>query len=109
MRVSSVATDQEIQNALHELFKTGPQGIQNSQDNQIFQGSILSTNEDSGPQGTDSRPTVVAATEISEIQLDNVLKNSLYSSLQQEVAYGEILRELFGGTNQIIQNNLIFK
>ena len=66
-------------------------------------------NEGSGPQGTDSRPTVVAATAISKIQLDNVFKNSLYSSLQHEVPYAEILEELSGGLNQVRQNNLIFK
>ena len=109
LRVSSIATDQEIQNALHELFKTGsPQGTQ-VQSSQSPQGSILSMNEDTGPQGTDSRPTVVAATAISKIQLDNVLKNSLYSSLQHEVPYAEILKELSGGMNQVRKNNLIFK
>ena len=66
-------------------------------------------NEDIGPQGIDSRPTVVAATGISKIQLDNVLKNSLYSSLQHEVPYAEILKELSRGMNHVRQNNLIFK
>ena len=61
------------------------------------------------PQGTDSRPEVVAATEISKIQLYNVLKSSLYSSLQHEVPYAEILKELSGGMNQARQNNFIFK
>ena len=66
-------------------------------------------NEDTGLQGTNLRPTVVAAIAISKIQLDNVFKNSLLSSLQHEVPYAEILKELFGGMNQIRKNNLIFK
>ena len=41
LRVTSVATDQEIQHALHELFKTGPQGSPQGH-------SILS---DQSPQG----------------------------------------------------------
>ena len=33
----------------------------------------------------------------------------MYSSLQHEVPYAEILKELFGGMNQVRQNSLIFK
>ena len=89
LRISETATDQEIQETLHQLFKTSPQGIQHSQGpqghsvllNQSPQGSILSTNEDTGPQGIELRPPVVAATAISEIKLDNAFKNSLHSFL----------------------------
>ena len=37
------------------------------------------------------------------------LKNSLYSFLQHEVPYADILKELLGGTKQVKKNNLIFK
>ena len=89
-------------------------GVYNTQGHSILsdqslQGSILSTNEDIGPQGIDPRPTVTAATAISKIQLDNVFKNSLYSFLQHEVPYADILKELLGGTRQVEKNNLIFK
>ena len=52
---------------------------------------------------------MVAATAISEIQLDNAFKNSLHSFLQHEVPYTEILKELLGGTRQVKRNDLIFK
>ena len=96
LRISESATDQEIQEALHKLFKTSPQGIQRSQGPQGH--SILSYKS---PLGTDSRPTVVAPTAISKIQLDNTFKNSLHSFLQHEVPYAEILRELLGGMKQV--------
>ena len=41
--------------------------------------------------------------------MDNSLKNSLHSALQNEVPYSEILQELSAGTRQIVRNNLIFK
>ena len=93
MRVSTIATNKEIQDALHQLYNSSPQG------------SILSTNEDSGPQDTETRPTAIAATAISKIQLDKQLKNSLHSSLQHEIPYVEILEELPGGTRQIKKNH----
>ena len=63
LRISETATDQEIQNALHQLFKSSPQGQISGQDNQGLQGQsiliaqlplgeIQSMNDDSGPQGT---------------------------------------------------------
>ena len=52
---------------------------------------------------------MVAATAISKIQLDNQLKFFLYSSIQHEVPYAEILQELPRGARQIKKNNLIFK
>ena len=112
------ATDQEIQNTLHRLFKSSPQGQISIQDNQgpqgqsilttqIHQGEIQSMNEDSGPQGTIS--SILGPTAISKIQLGNSLKNNLHTALQSESPYSEILQDLSGGTRQIIKNNLIFK
>ena len=43
------------------------QALKAIKDIQSRQGSIISTKEESGPQGTDSRPTVAAPTAISKI------------------------------------------
>ena len=51
----------------------------------------------------------MGATAVSKIQLDNALKNSLYSFLHNVVPYCEILLELSAGTRQAVKNNLIFK
>ena len=56
LRVSKVATDQEIQAALHKLFQSSPQGISA----QSPQGSTQSTND--GP-----RHPIIAATSVSRI------------------------------------------
>ena len=99
LQVRETATDQEIQGALHQLFKSV----------RSPQGSIISTNEDTGPQGTEARPSIIAAISISRIQFDNGFKNSLHSYLQHEIPYAEILKGLLGGTRQVKKNNLIFK
>ena len=111
LRVSNVATDQEIQAALHKLFQSSPQGIsvQGPQDQQIQRP------QDSSPQGSakstndEPRHPIIAATSVSRIQVDESFKNSLNSLLHQEAPYAEILKDLLGGTKQIKQNNLIFK
>ena len=55
------------------------------------------------------RFVVVGATALYKIQLGNQFKNSLFSSVQYEVPYAEILEELLGGTREAKKNNLIFK
>ena len=106
LRVSEHATNEEIQTALHNLFNQSPQG--HSVLTEHPQGAINLMNEDSSPQGTISR-SVIAATAISKIQLDDEFKNSLLSALQSESPYSEILTELSGGVKQTRRNNLIFK
>ena len=59
-------------------------------------------NEDSDPQDIKRRSTMVAATAISRVQVDNEFKDSLHSFLQHEVPYAEILKELLEGTRQVI-------
>ena len=71
-------------------MKTSPQGQINSVEEQ-------------------ARPSVMSATVISKIQLDNTIKNSLHSFLQSELPYSEILAKLSAGKRQIVRNNLIFK
>ena len=105
LRVHDNATDEDIQNALQKLFNSIPQGIQGHQGQ-----SILSTS----PQGNyslmneDRQPSIISATAISKIQLDDELKNSLHSLLQSESLCSEILVELYAGTSQVVKSNLIF-
>ena len=77
LRVTESDTDQEIQNALHQLFRSSPQGTNSS---------------------------ILAPIAISKIQLDNSLKNSLHTAFQSETRYSEILQDLSGGTRQIVKN-----
>ena len=113
LRVSEHATNEEIQTALHNLFNQSPQGSPNSQGPQghsVFiehpQGVINSMNEDSSLQGIIIK-SIIAATAISRIQLDDEFKNSLLSALQSESPYSEILTELSGEVKQTRRNNLI--
>ena len=70
----------------------------------------MTTNEGTGPQGTENEvKSVIAATAVSQVQVDESLKNSLHSLLQHESPYAEILEELNGGTKQVARNSLIFK
>ena len=82
LRVSPEAPDSEIQSALHHLFTQGPQGqsVKHPQDH-----SILSVDQAQCPQGNFSpefKPSIIAATAVSKLQLDNSVRNSLYSLLQ---------------------------
>ena len=115
LRVSEHATNEEIQTALHNLFNQSPQGNPNNQGPQGHsvltehpQGVISSMNEDSNPQVTVTK-SIIAATAISRIQLDDEFKNYLLSALQSESPYSEILIELSRGVKQTGRNNLIFK
>ena len=81
LRVSPEASDSEIQSALHQLFTQGPQGqsVKDPQDH-----SILSVDIAQCPQGNSSpefKPSIIAATAISKLLLDNSFRNSLYSLL----------------------------
>ena len=84
LRVAENATNEEIQQALHQLFKTSPQGqISQSMKSQDPQGhTILATNEDAGPQGTNEQVrAIIGATTVAKVQLDNTFVNSLHSLL----------------------------
>ena len=56
-----------------------------------------------------AKSSIIVATAISKIQLDDVLKDSLHSSLRNESPYTEVLLELSGGMRQVSKDNLIFK
>ena len=85
LRVPADATNEQIQAALHQLFNQGPQGTK------------------------EEIKSVIAATAVSRVQINDSLKNSLHSYLQHESPYAEILEQLNGGTKQVSQNSLFFK
>ena len=91
LRMSPDASDSEIQTALHQLFSQGPQG-QSAEDPQGQ--SILSNDEGQCRQGnfeSESKPSIIAATSISKLQLDSSFRNSLYSLLQQEIFEADLV------------------
>ena len=120
LRVPEDATNEQIQDALHKLFNSNPQGrnnqvreIQGPQGQSVLseqtpQGSILSMDEKQCPQGNQSKK-IIAATAVSKVQLDNFFKDSLHSLLQHESPYAEILQELQSGIKQVVHNSLVFK
>ena len=106
LRVPDNATDEDIQNALHKFFNSSPQGSQGHQGQ-----SILSTSpqDNCSSMNEDGQPSIISATAISKIQLDDERKNSLHYLFQSESPYSEILLELSEGTRQVVKSNLIFK
>ena len=111
LRVPEDATDEQIQTALHQLFNQGPQGRSvQSNEEQDPQDTVLTTNEDASPQGTENQiKSIIAATAVSQVQLDNSFKDSLHSLLQHESPYADILEELQNGTKQVVHNSLNYK
>ena len=69
----------------------------------------IAMNDQASPQGLNSRTSIIAATAISKIQLNDTIKNSITSALQRESPFSEILTQLQGGARQYVLNNLIFK
>ena len=100
LRVPENATNEEIQTALYKLFQSSPQGSTRFQDQSSPQGNsvltkhpqdaIIAMNDQASPQGLDSRPSIIAATAISKIQLNDTIKNSITSALQREAPFSEI-------------------
>ena len=109
LRVSPDASDAEIQSALRQSFSQSPQG-QSATDPQGR--SVLSNNQTQCPQGnfdSETKPSIIAATSISRLQLDNSFKNSLYSLLQHEVPYSGIIQELEAGRTNFRRNDEVYK
>ena len=109
LRVSPDASDSVIQTALHQLFSQGPQG----QLAEVPQGrTVLSIDRDQCPQGnsdSESKPSIIAATAVSKLQLDSSFRDSLYSLLQQEVPYSKIIQELEAGRTNVRKNEEVYK
>ena len=109
LRVSQEASDLEIQSPLHQLFNQGPQ---RQSTNYSQSQLVLSNNQAQCPQGNFSskfKPSIIAATAVSKLQLDNSFKNYLCSLLQQEAPYSEILQELEAGRTNVQQNENVYK
>ena len=109
LRVSPEASDAEIQSYLHQLYNQGPQR-QSTEDPQCR--SILSVDQARCPQGnfsSDFKPSIIAATSISKLQLNNSFKNSLYSLSRQEVPYSKIIQELEAGRTNVRKNEEVYK
>ena len=109
LRVSPDASYSEIQAALHQLFSQGPQG-QSATDPQGE--SVLLNDQAQCPQGnfdSENKPSIIAATLISKLQLDNSFRNSSYSLLQQEAPYSEIIQELESGRTNVKKNDEVYK
>ena len=113
LRVAENATNEEIQAALHELFKNGPQGpnITSTQDQLAPQGQSTIQDSESSPQGskTSTNASILASTSISKIQLDDEIKNSLSSALRNEHPYTDVITQLQGGMRQVSVNDLTYK
>ena len=107
LSVSPEASDAEIQSALHRLFNQGPQGqsINDSQSQSILssdQAQCLQGNQCSQDKfSLDSKPSIIAATAMSKLQLDDSFRNSVCSLLQNEIPYADIIQELESGRTNI--------
>ena len=66
-------------------------------------------NDKTIPQGNFESETRSSMIAISKIQLDHAFENSLYSFLQTEIPYSQVLLELSGGRRNVSMNDLLFK
>ena len=113
LRVAEDATHEEIQAALHKLFKHGPQGdktiVNQDQDKDPQDPSVTEQMVSISPQGNSMNASILASTAISKIQLDAELKNSLLSALRDEHPYSEVYAQLEGGLRQVTRNEFTYK
>ena len=62
------------------------------------------------PQGnSESKPSIIAATSISKLQLDDSFRNSIYSLLKNEIPYVDIIQELESGRTNVKKGSEIYK
>ena len=102
LRVQSDATDEENQSALHHLFNKSaqcPQGKFN----------VMNGDQDPSQYSEEIKPSVIAPTAVSKLQLDNSFRNSLYSLLRNEAPYDGIITELESGRTQVVKKDEVFK
>ena len=57
----------------------------------------------------DIKPSIIAPTTISKLQLDNSFWNYLYSLLKNETPYNNILIDLEDGKTQVVRKGAVFK
>ena len=105
LRVAKDATDDEVQAALHELFKSSPQGHSAT----AIQVQAQDQPDSIQDQDTIKTVSVLASTAISKIRLDDGLKNSLASAIRREMPYADILTQLQEGTRQVTSYDVTYK
>ena len=105
LRVAKDATDDEVQAALHELFKSSPQG------HSVTAIQVQAQDQTKSVQDQDTIKTVsvLASTAISKIRLDDELKNSLASAIRREMPYADVLTQLQAGTRQVTSYDVTYK
>ena len=113
LRVAENATHEEIQQALHELFKRGPQGdntlVNQAQDMDPQDPQGTEQMKSISPQGNFVQASILASTAISRIQLDDEIKNSLMSALHNEQPYAEVIAQLERGVRQVTHHEFTYK
>ena len=57
----------------------------------------------------ENKPSVIAPTAVSKLQLDNSFRNSLYSLFRNEAPYDDIITELESGKTQVVENDEVYK
>ena len=57
----------------------------------------------------ENKPSIIAPTTVSKLQLDNSFRNSLYSLLKNEALYDDIITELENAKTQVVKNDEVYK
>ena len=107
--VAENAIDEEVQAALHKLFKSSPQAQLVTVDQAQDQAQFNAIQDQECPQGTIRLASILASTAISKVRVDDEIKDSIVSALQHEDPYAEILTRLQGGMRQVTSNNVTYK
>ena len=105
LRVAHDATDEEVQAALHELFKSSPQGHSATAVQAQAQDQTNSVQD----QDQIKSVSVLASTAISKIRLDDELKNSLASAIRREMPYADVFTQLQAGARQVTYYDVTYK
>ena len=105
LRVAEDATDDEVQAALHELFKSSPQGHSVTD----IQVQVQDQSDSIQDQDIVKTVSVLASNAISKIRLDDELKNSLTSTIRREMPYAEVLTQLQAGARQVTCYDVTYK
>ena len=104
---------QKYRSALHQLFSQGPQGqsVNDSQSQSIMSSDQAQCPQgDQSPQGnSESKPSIIAATSISKLQLDDSFRISIYSLLRNEISCVDISQELESGRTNVKKGSEVYK
>ena len=104
LRVPDNAMADQIQSALYKLFNSNNQSFQGTQCHSQWPQGIFLTMNGSQVHEHDNfniKPSVVAPTAVLKLQLDKFFGNSLYSLLNNEAPYDDIITELEGVKSKV--------